>query len=473
MDDSPRQKLLSLDDLVAEVQALHSRVSQLERELARVRIETTIPRASGREAVDAWPPLHEARPAEAFQGQATPDSPVRQVLTADDDTAARHLERLRASITRLREERARAAAEFRMLTRPRGEGEPTPAEAAQEPLPAPEPTAAVAPAPPLAFVAPATLTAAHEPPATESVEGAGNRPNVGSLDAAVAPVEVNPEPPEVAAALAVAPASPAPARDLGGHGVDVSTSFPTLAAARQALDEYAARLPNGTPADSPRARDAAPPEPPAEESPDAEWRRVRTVALDAELERNEVRRRRRLLRAVAMIGSVLLIGAAALALTQWLRNRGGEAPAATANAAPPSLDARATPPAAPPEAVPQPAVTPPAPVSTPSSGPVGTSGTGTGSDASAASVPARIELRTTREVWLRTSVDGRPFRERLVPGDVSLPFNPTSTFYVRAGDAGGVRVFVDGEDRGVLGPDGRVVTRNYPIAPRAEPVQPR
>jgi hypothetical protein len=468
MDDRSRQKLVSLDDLVAEVQALHSRVSQLERELARVRIETTVPRAGGREPVEGWATPHPAVSVlEAASTEATPDSPVRQVLTADDDTAARHLERLRASITRLREERARAAAEFRMLTRPRLEGEPT----TPGPLPSEAPGAEEPAAPTLAVVE--EFTAHREHREREVSPAAPVEPAV---------LEVAPVGAEVAAALVEQPAaarseaSPTPGADArpvasaGADravpgGVDISTSFPTLAAARQALDDYAARLPSSTAAESARVREGTDARAPVEEAPDDEWRRVRAAALDAELERNEIRRRRRLLRAVAMIGSVLLIGAAALALQHWLRSRGDEASVSAANRPVPALDVRADTASAPPEpAMPQ-AESTSAPVA--ASSPVGT----TGSETGVAAAPPRVELRTTREVWLRTSVDCQPFRERLVPANEVLQFNPTRTLYVRAGDAGGLRVFIDGEDRGLLGSDGRVVTRNFPIPARTEPVR--
>lgn len=463
MDDRSRQKLVSLDDLVAEVQALHSRVSQLERELARVRIETTIPRAGGREPVEGWAAPHPGVSVlEDASTEATPDSPVRQVLTADDDTAARHLERLRASITRLREERARAAAEFRMLTRPRPEGE----LATPGPLPSEAPGAEERAAPALAVVEEFT---AHRQHREREVSPA-------------APVEPALVGAEVAAALVKQPvaarseALPTPAADArpvasagADHavpgGVDISTSFPTLAAARQALEDYAARLPGAAAGESARVREATDARAPIEEAPDDEWRRVRAAALDAELERNEIRRRRRLLRAVAMIGSVLLIGAAVLALQHWLRSRGDEASVSAANRPAPALDVRADPSSAPPEPAMPPAESTPAPAAV--SSPVGT----TGSETGVAAVPPRVELRTIREVWLRTSVDGQPFRERLVPGNEVLQYNPTSTLYIRAGDAGGLRVFIDGEDRGLLGSDGRVVTRTYPIPPRAEPAR--
>jgi hypothetical protein len=79
---------------------------------------------------------------------------------------------------------------------------------------------------------------------------------------------------------------------------------------------------------------------------------------------------------------------------------------------------------------------------------------------------ARIEIQTTREVWMRTTVDGEPPVERLVPGGRTLRFDPTQALVLRAGDAGGLRVVVDGEDRGVLGADGQVVTRRYELSPK-------
>lgn len=471
MDDRSRQKLVSLDDLVAEVQALHSRVSQLERELARVRIETTIPRAGGREPVEAWALRHHEPSAPDAGPEATPDSPVRQVLTADEDTAARHLERLRASITRLREERARAAAEFRMLTRPRPEGEPgAPVEAHAEVSGITEPTTPAASIPQLATVEPIVVVKGHEV-ASREPEASPERPEPVSAEPPAVTAEPTANradtPPQPAAAARSAASAGADHAVPGG--VDLSTSFPTLAAARQALDDYAARLSSVSVADSTRGRgDVTEARASLEEPPDDDWRRVRAAALEAELERNESRRRRRLLRAVAMIGSVLLIGAAALALQHWLRSRGEEASVAAANRAAPSLDARHETPSVPPEPAPQPPA-PTSPATGPSSSPVGTSG----SETNAAAPPPRIELRTTREVWMRTSVDGQPFRERLVPGNEVLQFNPAQTFYIRAGDAGGLRILIDGEDRGLLGADGRIVTRTYQIPARTEPVQQR
>ena len=434
MDDTSPQKLVSLDDLVAEVQALHSRVSQLERELARVRIETTVPRGMGRDHVGDAAPVHvplELAGARVLAG-STPDSPVRQVLTADEDTARQHLERLRASITRLREERARASAEFRLLTHPRA-AEESPAE----------PEAAVLPAP-LAVEAPGPAELAPPVPPPMPRE---------APDAARATSDVPAAAPPVATLHRPVPSGDA---ERGGP-LDMSASFPTLAAARQALDGVLAR-------DTTGAR--ATPETPTDEA----WRQVRTSVLDAESERSYLRRRR-FTGVAAVLGWVVLIGAAALTIN-WLRHRADQAPAAAANEQAPSAESApltptesppmvvsAAPEAAPGGAAPAAAVAPP----TAPAGPVGTTGNG------AAAPRARVELHTTREVWMRTRVDERAFRERLVPANQVLEFNPARTFYVRAGDAGGLRVVIDGEDRGLIGDDGRVVARTFSIPPRPDP----
>jgi cytoskeletal protein RodZ len=240
----------------------------------------------------------------------------------------------------------------------------------------------------------------------------------------------------------------------------VSASFPTLAAARQALDGVLAH-------DTIGARTT--PEKPTDEA----WRQVRASVLDAESERSSLRRRR-FTGVVAILGWAVLIGAAALTIN-WLRHRADQAPAASANEpAPTAESAPLTPTESPPavasvapDAAPG-AAAPAGPAAagarpTASAAPVGTTGNG------AAAPRARVEVHTTREVWMRTRVDERPFRERLVPANQVLEFNPARTFYVRAGDAGGLRVVIDGEDRGVIGGDGRVVARTFPIPPRPEP----
>lgn len=90
-----------------------------------------------------------------------------------------------------------------------------------------------------------------------------------------------------------------------------------------------------------------------------------------------------------------------------------------------------------------------------------------GSDAAA----LRVELRTTREAWIRVVVDGRRSLERLVAAGDVLTFSATTLVSVRAGDAGAVLVSVNGERAAPLGSDGQVATQSFaaPDTPGLKP----
>lgn len=76
------------------------------------------------------------------------------------------------------------------------------------------------------------------------------------------------------------------------------------------------------------------------------------------------------------------------------------------------------------------------------------------------------ELTAVRAVWVRATVDGARVAEReLEPGD-RVPLRGR-TIVIRAGDAGAVRVRIDGQDRGPLGADGIVLTRTFTASPGA------
>lgn len=78
----------------------------------------------------------------------------------------------------------------------------------------------------------------------------------------------------------------------------------------------------------------------------------------------------------------------------------------------------------------------------------------------------RLDLATTRNVWLRVTVDGRVALEReLGPGE-KLPFGADRSIVIRTGDAGAVSVTMGGVDRGPLGEDGKVLTRRFDAEPR-------
>jgi hypothetical protein len=81
--------------------------------------------------------------------------------------------------------------------------------------------------------------------------------------------------------------------------------------------------------------------------------------------------------------------------------------------------------------------------------------------------PQRAEISTLRQVWIRVMVDGQKVIERELPPDTHIPLNPVSQFVVRAGDAGAVRVAIEGKDQGPVGADGQVVTKAFSVPPKA------
>jgi hypothetical protein len=75
--------------------------------------------------------------------------------------------------------------------------------------------------------------------------------------------------------------------------------------------------------------------------------------------------------------------------------------------------------------------------------------------------PIQIQLEAIRAVWMQVVVDGRREIGRTVPQGQRLSFGANNEINLRAGDAGAVRVYVAGVDRGVLGRDGQVVNRRF------------
>jgi uncharacterized protein DUF4115 len=66
-------------------------------------------------------------------------------------------------------------------------------------------------------------------------------------------------------------------------------------------------------------------------------------------------------------------------------------------------------------------------------------------------------------------VDGEKVLEREVPAGTRVPLNAEKTIVIRTGDAGAVRLALRGEDRGLLGAEGEVVTRSFAVPPRGAP----
>ena len=78
--------------------------------------------------------------------------------------------------------------------------------------------------------------------------------------------------------------------------------------------------------------------------------------------------------------------------------------------------------------------------------------------------PARavnVVLITSRPVWTRVTVDDRKVIEREIPGGQTIPLGADRAILIRAGDAGAVRVIVDGKDLGALGRDGQIASRTF------------
>jgi hypothetical protein len=72
-----------------------------------------------------------------------------------------------------------------------------------------------------------------------------------------------------------------------------------------------------------------------------------------------------------------------------------------------------------------------------------------------------VELVTLRPVWTRVTVDDRKEVERELPANQRFSFGADRSIIVRAGDAGGMRIILDGKDLGVLGRDGQIASRTF------------
>lgn len=73
----------------------------------------------------------------------------------------------------------------------------------------------------------------------------------------------------------------------------------------------------------------------------------------------------------------------------------------------------------------------------------------------------RTEIIALRRVWVRVIVDGTREVERELRADERVALRPGRTIVIRTGDAGAIRLTMNGQDRGTLGPEGEVVTRTF------------
>lgn len=114
---------------------------------------------------------------------------------------------------------------------------------------------------------------------------------------------------------------------------------------------------------------------------------------------------------------------------------------------------------------PQPASVEPASPAEPSAEP-SMAESGSGAGAAAPGAPPRplvVQIVTTRPVWVRAIADDETRLGRLVAAGETLTFDAAQAVSLRVGDAGAVRVIVNGRDRGSIGRDGQVQTVRFAV----------
>jgi hypothetical protein len=157
------------------------------------------------------------------------------------------------------------------------------------------------------------------------------------------------------------------------------------------------------------------------------------------------KRRTRALVPRALGGAALLVASVVLLMRPWKAVRSETAASPPTGGAPITTSAPAT--TTPdPAAAPAPAPAPAAPAA---------------ADAHA----LQGELNVQRRVWVRVLLDGERAVEREVPAGTRIPLQADRAIVIRAGDAGAVRVTINGVDRGPLGKDAEIITRTF-TAPR-------
>ena len=75
----------------------------------------------------------------------------------------------------------------------------------------------------------------------------------------------------------------------------------------------------------------------------------------------------------------------------------------------------------------------------------------------------RVRLALEGPSWMRVTVDGQVELEGEQPAGAELRFSGDETIHVRIGDAGAVRVRVNGQNRGFLGDPQEVVEKTYTV----------
>jgi hypothetical protein len=71
------------------------------------------------------------------------------------------------------------------------------------------------------------------------------------------------------------------------------------------------------------------------------------------------------------------------------------------------------------------------------------------------------ELNVDRRVWVRVIVDGERVIERELAAGTRIPLQADRAIVIRVGNAGALRLTINGTDRGPLGDEGEIVTRTF------------
>lgn len=80
----------------------------------------------------------------------------------------------------------------------------------------------------------------------------------------------------------------------------------------------------------------------------------------------------------------------------------------------------------------------------------------------------RSEIIAVKRVWVRVTAAGVRVAERELQAGERVSLGAAGTAIIRAGNAGAVRLTINGEDRGLLGPEGEVVTRTLQLPAPAD-----
>jgi cytoskeletal protein RodZ len=78
-----------------------------------------------------------------------------------------------------------------------------------------------------------------------------------------------------------------------------------------------------------------------------------------------------------------------------------------------------------------------------------------------------LEISVTAPSWLLVKVDGAQVLQGIMPAGTRKSYHGTSAF-VRAGNAGGVQLTLNGKDLGVMGHSGDVIQRNLRLASESQ-----